>query len=82
MRECRTSPIDVFFSAMSTLGAVASKLHGVEKNVVDDVVLEIIEKTSNKKIDSEEFKKTLDGLMVNKVHVPGYKKVKIRYEVD
>ncbi len=67
---------------MSSLGTAASKLHGVEKNVVDDVVLEIVRKTSpNRKIDPEEIKRALDGLVVDKIHVPGYKKVKIRYDV-
>lgn len=77
------NPVDVFLATMSSLGTAASKLHGVEKNVVDDVVLEIVRKApANKKIDSKEIKKTLDGLIVNKIHVPGYKKVKIRYEVE
>ena len=67
---------------MSSLGTAASKLHGVEKNVVDDVVLEIVRKTSpNRKIDPEEIKRALDGLVVDKIHVPGYKKVKIRHDV-
>lgn len=77
------NPVEAFLATMSSLGTVASNLHGIEKNVVDDVVLEIIQKSSaSKKIDSEEIKRTLDGLMVNKIHVPGYKKVKIRYEVE
>ena len=75
--------MDVFLSALSALGTVTSKLHGVEKNVVDDVVLEIVRKTPpHKKIDSEELKNILDGLNVDKIHIPGYKKVKIRYEVE
>ena len=77
------NPVDAFLATLSALGTVASKLHGVEKNVVDDVVLEIVRKTSHdKKIDSEEIKTILDGLIVNKIHMPGYKKVKIRYEVE
>ena len=57
---------------MSSLGTAASKLHGVEKNVVDDVVLEIVRKTPpNRKIDPEEIKRALDGLVVDRIHVPG-----------
>lgn len=68
---------------MPPLGTAASKLHGAEKNVVDDVVLEIVRKTSpNRKTDPEEIKRALDGLVVDKIHVPGYKKVKIRYDVE
>lgn len=72
----------LFFATMSSLGTVASNLHGVEKNGVDDVVLEVIRKGSaSHKIDSKEIKWTLDGLMVNKLHILGHKNVKIRYMV-
>lgn len=75
--------VDAFMSTLSALGTVASRLHGVEKNVVDGVVLEIVQKTPDgQKASSEEIKKILDGLKVNKLHIPGYKRVKIRYEVE
>lgn len=37
-------PIDVFMSALSALSTVTSKFHGVEKNTVDDIALEIVQK--------------------------------------
>ena len=68
---------------MSSFGTAASKLHGVEKNVVDDVILEIVRKTPpNRKIDPEEIKRALDGLVVDRIHVPGYKKAKTRHGVE
>ena len=76
------NPVDAFFATISSLGTVASNLHGVEKNGVDDVILEIMRKTSaSHKIDSKEIKKTLDGLMANKIHILGYKNVKTRHMV-
>lgn len=52
-------------------------------NVVDDVVLEIVRKTPpNRKIDPEEIKRALDGLVVDRIHVPGYKKAKTRHGVE
>lgn len=74
---------DVFCDALPALGTIASKLRGIEKNVVDGVVLELVQKTaSDGKVDSDKIKGVLDGLLVNKIHVPGYKRVKIRYEDD
>ena len=58
-------------------------MHGVEKNVVDDVILEIVRKTPpNRKIDPEEIKRALDGLVVDRIHVQGYKKAKTRHGVE
>ena len=73
--------MDAFLAALPAIGTMASKLRGVEKNVVDDVVLELVQKTaSGKKVDSGEFKKILDGLSINKIHMPGFKRLKIKYE--
>lgn len=78
------NPIDVFMSTLSALSTVTSKFHGVEKNVVDDIVLEIVQKKvpDGQKANSGEIKKILDGLRVNKLHIPGYKRIKIRYETE
>ena len=73
---------DALNDIVGALGHVV-KLQGFQKNVVDDVLMELINKMSeNKNITLDELKRALDGFEVNKVHMPGYKRVKIKYTGD
>jgi hypothetical protein len=71
----------IFTEIAAFLGHFLAKVLGLQKNVVDDVLMEIIKKLPKRKvIDEKELQKVLLGLDVKKIHVPGYKSINIKYK--
>lgn len=73
---------DLVGSVANLLGHFTEDKIKLQKNVVDDVMKELLKVLpKGKEVDLDDLFKALSGLNVNKVDLGLYKRIKIKYEV-